>query len=102
VCYLCLLKLSVVRPVGCQGGVGAGNVTKAGAGGGGGHGGKGGSGVSGGLVSNGGSSYGSNDLPCELGSGGGNPGNGSSPAGGGLIGELQTPHEKFHLNHLVM
>ena len=68
-------------------GLGAGNVTRAGAGGGGGHGGKGGSGVLDNLVSNGGSTYGNIDLPCELGSGGGNPGSGNSTAGGGLIGE---------------
>ncbi|KAG0610062.1 hypothetical protein M758_7G036100 [Ceratodon purpureus] len=87
--------------LGCQMGLGAGNIsvtevgniTEAGAGGGGGHGGKGGSGVLGAIVSNGGSSYGSNDLPCELGSGGGNPGSGNSTAGGGLIvlGSLEHP-----------
>lgn len=72
--------------LGCVEGLGVGNATDKGAGGGGGHGGKGGAGVRDGITSNGGDSYGSDELPCELGSGGGNPGTGNSTAGGGLIG----------------
>lgn len=65
---------------------GKGRSGKAGTGGGGGHGGKGGDGVLGDSRFDGGITYGSSELPCELGSGGGNPGLGSSTAGGGLIG----------------
>lgn len=84
--------------LGCHEGLGKGKSGKgrsgkAGTGGGGGHGGKGGDGVLGDSRFDGGITYGSSELPCELGSGGGNPGLGSSTAGGGLIvvGSLEHP-----------
>ncbi|KAJ4765970.1 ephrin type-B receptor [Rhynchospora pubera] len=70
---------------GCRGGIGRGKVISNGLGGGGGHGGKGGDGFFDGTKVDGGVSYGSSDLPCELGSGSGNDILATSTAGGGII-----------------
>lgn len=72
---------------GCMGGVGRGVVLSSGLGGGGGHGGQGGTGCSNGVCVDGGISYGSADLPCELGSGSGNDSFDGSTTGGGIIGK---------------
>ncbi|KAL8107077.1 uncharacterized protein LOC141670433 [Apium graveolens] len=71
--------------LGCKNGIGRGNYSN-GAGGGAGHGGKGGSGVHNGIVSEGGNTYGSANLPCELGSGSDGPRVAHGHvAGGGMI-----------------
>ncbi|KAL6897842.1 hypothetical protein ACP4OV_006801 [Aristida adscensionis] len=70
--------------LGCRGGIGRGKMLGNRIGGGGGHGGKGGDGIYSDSHAEGGSTYGSADLPCELGSGSGNV-SASSTAGGGII-----------------
>ena len=72
---------------GCKGGIGRGNVLSDGLGGGGGHGGNGGAGCRGDTCVQGGVSYGSEYLPCELGSGSGNESLVDSTAGGGIVGK---------------
>lgn len=68
--------------------MGRGQVLSNGIGGGAGHGGKGGAGCYNGSRIEGGISYGSAELPCELGSGSGDESSVVSTAGGGIIGEL--------------
>ncbi|PWA66981.1 hypothetical protein CTI12_AA322140 [Artemisia annua] len=71
--------------LGCQNGFGLGNYSN-GAGGGAGHGGRGGSGLYRGRLSEGGSTYGRPDLPCELGSGALGPNESvGRVSGGGMI-----------------
>ncbi|KAK1408067.1 hypothetical protein QVD17_39699 [Tagetes erecta] len=71
--------------LGCRNGFGLGNYSN-GAGGGAGHGGRGGSGLYHGRLSEGGSTYGKPDLPCELGSGTLGPNESvGRVAGGGMI-----------------
>ncbi|CAO2818012.1 unnamed protein product [Amaranthus hypochondriacus] len=79
--------------LGCKGGIGRGNVLSDGLGGGGGHGGNGGAGCRGGTCVQGGVSYGSEYLPCELGSGSGNENLVDSTAGGGIVvmGSMEHP-----------
>ena len=60
--------------------------------GGGGHGGSGGVGRYNGTYAEGGVSYGSVEMPCELGSGSGDDSISSSTAGGGIVGKLRWPH----------
>ncbi|GMI92574.1 hypothetical protein like AT5G11700 [Hibiscus trionum] len=79
--------------MGCIGGVGRGNFLYNGIGSGGGHGGKGGLGCYNGSCVEGGISYGTSELPCELGSGSGNESIADSTAGGGVIvfGSMEHP-----------
>lgn len=72
---------------GCTGGIGRGKVLSDGLSGGGGHGGNGGAGCYDGIYAEGGVSYGSTYLPCELGSGSGNDSLVGSNAGGGVVGK---------------
>ncbi|KAK4753990.1 hypothetical protein SAY87_002094 [Trapa incisa] len=71
--------------LGCIGGFGRGKMFDNGLGGGGGHGGKGGDGYHKGSFIDGGLTYGSAELPCELGSGSGNDSLAGTNAGGGII-----------------
>ncbi|KAJ8774786.1 hypothetical protein K2173_017232 [Erythroxylum novogranatense] len=71
--------------MGCTGGVGRGDVLSNGVSGGAGHGGKGGHGYYNGSLIEGGISYGSSELPCELGSGSGDKNLSGVTAGGGVI-----------------
>jgi len=74
---------------GCTGGMGRGNILSNGICSGGGHGGKGGKACSSDdYCVEGGISYGTPDLPCELGSGSGNGSSTGTTAGGGIIGKL--------------
>lgn len=74
---------------GCTGGMGRGNILTNGICSGGGHGGKGGNACSSDdCCVEGGISYGTPDLPCELGSGSGNGSSTGTTAGGGIIGEF--------------
>lgn len=82
---LCLKKIHFA---GCTGGLGRGNILSNGIGSGGGHGGKGGDACSNDYCVDGGTSYGTPDLPCELGSGSGNGSSTGATAGGGIIGKL--------------
>ncbi|KAK8550435.1 hypothetical protein V6N12_039144 [Hibiscus sabdariffa] len=79
--------------MGCIGGVGRGNFLDNGIGSGGGHGGKGGIGCYNDSCVEGGISYGTSELPCELGSGSGNESLADSTAGGGVIvfGSMEHP-----------
>lgn len=80
--------VSTEYSTGCQNGFGLGNYSN-GAGGGAGHGGRGGSGLYHGRLSEGGSTYGRPDLPCELGSGALGPNESvGHVSGGGMIGKL--------------
>nr|XP_048319674.1 uncharacterized protein LOC107405408 [Ziziphus jujuba var. spinosa] len=79
--------------LGCSEGIGKGNYSN-GAGSGAGHGGRGGSGYFNGRMSNGGNTYGSANLPCELGSGAEGPNQSyGNVVGGGIIvmGSIQWP-----------
>lgn len=73
---------------GCTGGLGHGNILSNGIGSGGGHGGKGGDACSNDHCVDGGISYGTPDLPCELGSGSGNESSTGTTSGGGIIGKF--------------
>lgn len=74
---------------GCTGGLGRGDLLNNSIGSGGGHGGKGGDACfSDSDCIEGGISYGSDYLPCELGSGSGNVSSVGTTAGGGIIGEF--------------
>ena len=73
---------------GCTGGLGRGKLLSNGIGSGGGHGGKGGAACFNDDCIEGGISYGSADLPCELGSGSGNESSAGATAGGGIVGKL--------------
>lgn len=79
--------------LGCTGGIGRGKVLSDGLSGGGGHGGNGGAGCRDGTCVEGGVSYGSKHLPCELGSGSGNDSLGGSTPGGGIVvmGSMEHP-----------
>ncbi|XP_057524214.1 uncharacterized protein LOC130803974 [Amaranthus tricolor] len=79
--------------LGCKGGIGRGNLLSDGIGGGGGHGGNGGAGCRGDICVQGGVSYGSKYLPCELGSGSGNDSLVDSTIGGGIVvmGSMEHP-----------
>ena len=81
----CALKINFA---GCTGGLGHGNALSNGIGSGGGHGGKGGDACYNDDCVEGGISYGSANMPCELGSGSGNGSSAGSTAGGGIIGKL--------------
>ncbi|KAL4590948.1 hypothetical protein LXL04_003895 [Taraxacum kok-saghyz] len=85
--------------LGCRNGFGLGNYSN-GAGGGAGHGGRGGSGLYHGKLSEGGTTYGRPDLPCELGSGTLGPNESvGRVAGGGMIvmGSKQWPLSKLDI-----
>lgn len=85
--------------LGCRNGFGLGNYSN-GAGGGAGHGGRGGSGWYHGRLSEGGTTYGRPDLPCELGSGTLGPNESvGRVAGGGMIvmGSKQWPLSKLDI-----
>ncbi|KAI3454112.1 hypothetical protein Pfo_010775 [Paulownia fortunei] len=71
--------------MGCNGGIGQGQVLSNSVGSGGGHGGRGGMGCYNGSCIEGGVSYGDTNLPCELGSGSGNYSLAMSTAGGGVL-----------------
>ncbi|KAK2446301.1 glycine-rich protein [Trifolium repens] len=79
--------------MGCTGGLGRGNILSNGIGSGGGYGGKGGKACSNDFCVEGGISYGTPDLPCELGSGSGSGNSTGTTAGGGIIviGSLEHP-----------
>ncbi|KAK9273478.1 hypothetical protein L1049_018288 [Liquidambar formosana] len=89
--------------MGCTGGVGRGEVLSNGLGGGGGHGGKGGVGCYNGSCIEGGISYGSAELPCELGSGSGNESIAGSTAGGGIVvmGSMEHPLSSLSIEGVV-
>ncbi|XP_024986062.1 uncharacterized protein LOC112521435 [Cynara cardunculus var. scolymus] len=85
--------------LGCRNGFGLGNYSN-GAGGGAGHGGRGGTGLYDGRLSEGGSTYGKPDLPCELGSGTLGPNESvGRVAGGGMIvmGSILWPLTKLDI-----
>ncbi|CAH1453086.1 unnamed protein product [Lactuca virosa] len=85
--------------LGCRNGFGLGNYSN-GAGGGAGHGGRGGTGLYHGRLSEGGTTYGRPDLPCELGSGTLGPNESvGRVAGGGMIvmGSKQWPLSKLDI-----
>ncbi|KAI4316070.1 hypothetical protein L6164_024087 [Bauhinia variegata] len=71
--------------MGCTGGLGRGDLLSNGIGSGGGHGGKGGKGCFNDDCVEGGITYGSAELPCELGSGSGNDSSAGMTSGGGII-----------------
>lgn len=73
---------------GCTGGLGRGGLLNNSIGSGGGHGGTGGKACSYDNCIEGGMSYGSDVLPCELGSGSGNDSSVGTTAGGGIIGKF--------------
>ncbi|KAK4276957.1 hypothetical protein QN277_015041 [Acacia crassicarpa] len=79
--------------MGCTGGLGRGSLLNNSIGSGGGHGGKGGKACFNDTCIEGGMSYGSDVLPCELGSGSGNDSSVGTTAGGGIIvmGSLEHP-----------
>ncbi|KAK1367713.1 MraZ [Heracleum sosnowskyi] len=85
--------------LGCRNGIGKGNYSN-GAGGGAGHGGKGGSGVYNRIVSEGGNTYGSPNLPCELGSGSEGPRVSHGHVSGGgmiVIGSISWPLSRLYM-----
>ena len=83
---------------GCTGGIGSGNILSNGIGSGGGHGGNGGAACYNGSYVEGGISYGSAKLPCELGSGSGNDLSAGVTAGGGIISKLMFDLYILHFN----
>lgn len=86
--FLTLILFKNNNFAGCTGGLGHGNILSNGICSGGGHGGKGGKACSSDYCVNGGISYGTPQLPCELGSGSGNGNSTGTTAGGGIIGKL--------------
>ncbi|OIV96634.1 hypothetical protein TanjilG_28491 [Lupinus angustifolius] len=89
--------------MGCTGGLGSGNIISNGIGSGGGHGGKGGDACYNDNCVEGGISYGSAILPCELGSGSGNGSSAGTTAGGGIIviGSLEHPLSNLSIHGSV-
>lgn len=91
--------------MGCTGGIGRGNILTNGICSGGGHGGKGGKACSSDdYCVEGGISYGTPDLPCELGSGSGNGSSTGTTAGGGIIviGSLEHPLSSLSIKGSVI
>ncbi|KAK9699806.1 hypothetical protein RND81_08G196700 [Saponaria officinalis] len=90
--------------LGCTGGIGKGMVLSNGLSGGGGHGGSGGAGCYNGTCAQGGMSYGSRHMPCELGSGSGDGSIAGSTAGGGIvvIGSMEHPLSSLSVEGLVI
>jgi hypothetical protein len=85
--YISYTDFVYKKIAGCTGGLGRGNILSNGIGSGGGYGGKGGKACSNDFCVEGGISYGTPDLPCELGSGSGSGNSTGTTAGGGIIGK---------------